>query len=57
MTLGSEILTEMALIREKTGGKIPLLQAYSGGEICPTQLNEASAVNRFHNNTFILCVF
>ncbi|MDR0451454.1 MAG: FIST C-terminal domain-containing protein, partial [Treponema sp.] len=39
MTLGSEILTEMALIREKTGGKIPLLQAYSGGEICPTQLN------------------
>jgi hypothetical protein len=57
MTLGSEILTEMALIREKTAGKIPLLQAYSGGEICPTQINEDSAVNRFHNNTFVFCIF
>jgi hypothetical protein len=57
MTLGSEILTEMALIQEKTAGKIPLLQAYSGGEICPTQITRNSAVNRFHNNTFILCIF
>lgn len=57
MTLGSELLAEMDLVRSRTKGKIPLLHAYSGGEICPTQINASSAVNRFHNNTFILCIF
>jgi hypothetical protein len=34
--------------------------AYSGGEICPTLMNAnagKTAINRFHNNTFILCMF
>jgi hypothetical protein len=57
MTLGSEVLAEMALVRDKTETKIPLFQASSGGEICPTRINETSAINRFHNNTFILCIF
>jgi hypothetical protein len=57
MTLGSELLAEMDLVRNRTKGKIPLLHAYSGGEICPTRINASSAVNRFHNNTFILCIF
>ncbi|MDR2079318.1 MAG: FIST C-terminal domain-containing protein [Treponema sp.] len=57
MTLGSELLAEMDLVRNRTEGKIPLLHAYSGGEICPTRINASSAVNRFHNNTFILCIF
>jgi hypothetical protein len=57
MTLGSELLAETELMRKRLGGAIPLLYAYSGGEICPTRINVASAVNRFHNNTFILFIF
>jgi hypothetical protein len=57
MTLGSELMAEIDLVRNRTKGKIPLLYAFSGGEICPTQINASSAVNRFHNNTFILCIF
>jgi hypothetical protein len=65
MSLGSELFAEMDLIRKETGNKLPLMMAYSGGEICPTQINktaggnsaEAIAINRFHNNTFVLCIF
>ncbi|MDR3139759.1 MAG: FIST C-terminal domain-containing protein [Treponema sp.] len=56
MTLGSDLYGELDLIRKEIAGKAPFLIAYSGGEICPTQINEAAAINRFHNNTFILCV-
>jgi hypothetical protein len=57
MTLGSDIFAEADLIQEETAGKVTTLIAYSGGEICPTQINETAAINRFHNNTIILCVF
>jgi hypothetical protein len=57
MTLGSEIFAEMDLIQKEIAGKVTTLMAYSGGEICPTQINETAAINRFHNNTIILCVF
>jgi hypothetical protein len=57
MTLGSGLFEEVDLIRKEVAGKAPILLAYSGGEICPTQINDAVAINRFHNNTFILCVF
>jgi hypothetical protein len=57
MSLGSDIFAEMDLIQKETVGKVTTLMAYSGGEICPTQINETSAINRFHNNTIILCVF
>jgi hypothetical protein len=55
MTLGSDFLAEIELVRKEVGGKAPFLIAYSGGEICPTLFTKDTAVNRFHNNTFILC--
>jgi hypothetical protein len=57
MSLGSDIFAEIDLILKGINGKAAALIAYSGGEICPTRINAAAAVNRFHNNTFILCVF
>ncbi|MDR0669456.1 MAG: FIST C-terminal domain-containing protein [Treponema sp.] len=61
MALGSDLFAEIEMIRKEAGGKVPFLMAYSGGEICPTRINQAApesaAVNRFHNNTFILCIF
>jgi hypothetical protein len=57
MSLGSNIFAEVDLIQKETAGKVTTLMAYSGGEICPTQINETAAINRFHNNTIILCIF
>jgi hypothetical protein len=57
MTLGSDVFAEIDLVMEKIAKKTPVFFAYSGGEICPTQINSQVAINRFHNNTFILCVF
>jgi hypothetical protein len=57
MTLGADQMVEMELIRERVGAKTPFLMAYSGGEICPTQVAAGKAVNRFHNNAFVVCVF
>jgi hypothetical protein len=57
MSLGSDIFAEVDIIQKETAGKVATLMAYSGGEICPTQINETVAINRFHNNTIILCVF
>ena len=56
MTLGAEQFKEIDLVTDKIGGKLPFLMAYSGGEICPTQVAEGKAINRFHNNAFIACV-
>jgi hypothetical protein len=57
MTLGSDQFKEMDIVSEKIGKKIPYMFAISGGEICPTQVSEGNAINRFHNNTFVACVF
>jgi hypothetical protein len=57
MSLGVDLLAELDLVREKAAGKLPFMMAYSGGEICPTQVTEAKAINRFHNNAFIGCIF
>jgi hypothetical protein len=57
MSLGSDIFAEMDIVREAAeGAGATTLIAYSGGEICPTQMNPISAVTRFHNNAIILCV-
>ena len=56
MTLGSAKYKEMEILREKIGGGLPFMMATSGGEICPTQLSEKKAINRFHNNAFIACL-
>ena len=57
LSLGANSMVEMEMVQEKTGGRVPFMMAYSGGEICPTQVSEGQAINRFHNNTFVACVF
>ena len=57
MALGSDQYGEMALVDNKTQGKLPFMMVCSGGEICPTQIASNKAINRFHNNTFVACVF
>jgi hypothetical protein len=57
MTLGAEQTEEMELVSQKLRGVAPFMMAYSGGEICPTYVGGSKAVNRFHNNAFIVCVF
>jgi hypothetical protein len=57
MTLGAEQLAELELVREKAGDRLPFMMAYSGGEICPTRVSDEKAINRFHNNAFVICVF
>jgi len=57
MTLGSEQFKEMELVNKKIGKNLPFMMINSGGEICPTQTSKEKAINRFHNNTFIACLF
>ena len=57
MTLGAEQFKEIGLVDKKAGGAFPFIMAGSGGEICPTQVSEGKAINRFHNNAFIACLF
>jgi hypothetical protein len=57
MTLGSDQFAETDVVTKKIAGRAPFMMAYSGGEICPTKTGADTAVNRFHNNTCIVCVF
>jgi hypothetical protein len=57
MALGGNSFGELELVARLTGGRVPCLMAYSGGEICPTQVVGGGATNRFHNNAFIACLF
>ncbi|MDR2630750.1 MAG: FIST C-terminal domain-containing protein [Spirochaetaceae bacterium] len=57
MTLGSDLFAEIDLVLGEIAQKAPAFFAYSGGEMCPTQISPKAAINRFHNNTLILCVF
>ena len=57
MSLGGEAKAEMELVRDIVGEKLPFVMAYSNGEICPMEISDVKAINRFHNNTFIICLF
>jgi hypothetical protein len=57
MTLGSDQFAETGAAEKAAGGRIPYLMAYSGGELCPTGTSDNAAVNRFHNDTCVICVF
>jgi hypothetical protein len=57
MSLGADHLMELDLVKDKIGDRLPFMMVYSGGEICPTQVAGSTAVNRFHNNAFVACVF
>ncbi|MCL2388025.1 MAG: FIST C-terminal domain-containing protein [Defluviitaleaceae bacterium] len=56
MTMGSDQFAEASLVNQ-TVTQLPFLMAYSGGEICPTTISNDNAINRFHNNAFVACVF
>ena len=57
MTLGSDQFREIELLKQKLGEKLPYMIAFSGGEFCPTQVSNEKAINRFHNNAFVACLF
>jgi small ligand-binding sensory domain FIST len=57
MTMGINRFDEVSLINSKIGNNLPVFLAYSGGEICPTTSQDDKAINRFHNNTLIACLF
>lgn len=57
MTLGADQYSEMGLIDEKVAGRLPFMMMCSGGEFCPTQDLNSKAVNRFHNDAFVACLF
>jgi len=50
---------EIALVDEKmeNGRFMPFSIAYSGGEICPVKDRIGVLQNRFHNFTFVACIF
>lgn len=57
MSLLGDHFAEVDMVRNLVGDKLNLLMAYSGGEICPTEISSAKAINRFHNNAFVACSF
>ncbi|MCL1862667.1 MAG: FIST C-terminal domain-containing protein [Defluviitaleaceae bacterium] len=57
LTMGDKPTEELDLVNFKLGNTLPSFMAYSGGEICPTTTFNDKAINRFHNNTFVACLF
>ncbi|MCL2144073.1 MAG: FIST C-terminal domain-containing protein [Endomicrobia bacterium] len=57
LALGFDVMAEMEAVQKSIDGKIPYFISYSGGEICPVYNEEGKAVNRFHNDTIITCLF
>jgi len=57
MSLDGDILSELSSVRDLFGQEAPFMMAYSGGEFCPTLVRDGNAMNRFHNDSFILCLF
>jgi len=53
ISMGMDTFAELDLIKDTLFGKIPYLATYSGGEFCPTTMD----MNRFHNNSLVICVF
>ncbi|MDR2892268.1 MAG: FIST C-terminal domain-containing protein [Deltaproteobacteria bacterium] len=57
LSLGTDFLAEMELVQERLGKVLPYHMLYSGGEICPVQLEDGGTKNRFHNFSFTACLF
>lgn len=56
VALGDEVYAEFDAVRALVGEKLPYLMSTSGGELCPYITDDQRTVNRFHNNSVILCV-
>jgi hypothetical protein len=50
---------EISVVIDKmeNGSFMPFFMAYSGGEICPVKDRIGELQNRFHNFTFVACIF
>ncbi|MDR1021338.1 MAG: FIST C-terminal domain-containing protein [Synergistaceae bacterium] len=57
LMLGSDPGLEMRSAAELVGSKAPCHIAYAGGEICPVYGREGRTFNRFHNFSYVACVF
>lgn len=58
LVLGTDIRAEIDLIESRLSDSgIPYHLSYSGGEICPVYGDGEKTLNRFHNFTFIACIF
>ena len=57
MSLANDIMAEIDMANKIIGDKLPFMLSDSGGEFCPTCHGDEETVNRFHNNTFIICIF
>jgi hypothetical protein len=57
MVLGVDLFDEINLVDDSISDRLPYMMACSGGEFCPTLYSDGKAVNRFHNNAFIACLF
>ncbi|MDR3136415.1 MAG: FIST C-terminal domain-containing protein [Coriobacteriales bacterium] len=55
MALGADFLLELEQTQNQVANKIPFMMAYSGGEYCPTNVQNGASTNRFHNNALIIC--
>ena len=56
LALGFDTMAEMECVISHMGDKVPFLMAYSGGEVGPMPYANGY-YNRFHNNTFVACIF
>ncbi|MDL2258258.1 FIST C-terminal domain-containing protein [Eubacteriales bacterium OttesenSCG-928-K08] len=57
LVLGADMTAELDLVQNQLSGKMLFHVCYSGGEICPVYDAEGQLKNRFHNFTFVACVF
>ena len=57
VTLGIDQRAEGEKVRELIDGKMVYQLCYSGGEICPVYDENGKTTNRFHNFSFVVCIF
>lgn len=57
VTLGVDQLAEARRVRERLREAMPYQLCYSGGEICPVYQENGKTANRFHNFSFVACLF
>jgi hypothetical protein len=57
LMLGPDSDEEIKRAIDLIGDKAPYHIAYSGGEICPIYGRDGHIVNRFHNLSYVACVF
>ena len=50
-------LLELESVSKTIRPEIPFMVAYSGGEMCPTSMSDSAVENRYHNFSFIVCMF